>query len=381
MPQLEGVKRNTSILNVRHRNYRFKVSFREIRPDGTSVRRYSYFVKRTEAEGFAVAKELEIKNHGARHSHIEDEERAALVLYRQWSAKIGAAPSLSTLLQRAISSFEAGVRPLTVSEAISARLESVERRKLSTAHLADLKWRLDRFCRAFGERQITEIRTSDLDSWLHTMNVSPASWTNFTRAVGGVFNLAVKRGFMTASPLKSLDRPKVVRKAPAIFTAEQLLAVLSASLPEMLPLLVLQAFCGLRREEATRLHWAQIHLDAETPYVECPTEITKTSHRRICPIPPCAIAWLRPLAGGPKTALKVTKNHYDARLRDIVRDSGVKWHNNGLRHSFGSYRLAVTKNAAAVAEEMGNSVAKIRVHYQNICPPEQAELWWKVLPP
>lgn len=374
------MRKNASILNVRHRKYRFKVSFKEVLPDGKCIRRYAYFVKKKEAEAFAAKQEQGIQNHGARHSHVADEERGALILYRQWAAKRPGAPSLSALLQRAIASVEKAAPPLTVAEAIDAHRESVERRKLSATHIANLKWRLEHFRTEFGQRQISDLRPAELDAWLHKLSPSPASWECYARVVGGTFSLAVKRGFIAVSPMKKLERPKIIRKAPGIFSASELAKVLTVAPPEVRALLVLQAFCGLRREEANRLTWGQIHLDAETPYVECTSAITKTTHRRIAPVPPCAAVWLRPLTGLPAAALTVSKNYYDARLREIVTASGVTWHNNGLRHSFASYRLAVLKNAAEVAEEMGNSVRKIRVHYQNICTPEQAAAWWQVMP-
>ena len=374
------MRRNASILKVSHRDYRYKVSFRETTSDGNTVRRYSYFITKKEAEGFAEQKELAIQNHGAKHSHVADEERGALILYRQWAAKHPNAPSLAALLQQAIQSVESAAPRFTVAEAVAARVESAERRKLSSVHIIDLRWRLKRFQDEFGTRQIADVKASEVESWLHRLEISPSSWGNHARVIGSVFNLAVKRGYISASPLKKMEAPKAPTKSPAIFSSTEITKVLSVAPPTMLPLLVLQAFCGLRREEANRLRWGQIHLDAETPYVECPAEITKTSHRRICYVPPCAVEWLRPLCGLPSALLTVTKHYYDARLREIITASGVRWHNNGLRHSFASYRLAVLKNASEVAEEMGNSVAKIRVHYQNICTPQQAAAWWQVFP-
>lgn len=41
------------------------------------------------------------------------------------------------------------------------------------------------------------------------------------------------------------------------------------------------------------------------------------------------------------------------RIAKIVRLSGMQWKRNGLRHSFGSYRMEQTKNEGLVALEMG----------------------------
>jgi predicted ArsR family transcriptional regulator len=58
----------------------------------------------------------------------------------------------------------------------------------------------------------------------------------------------------------------------------------------------------------------------------------------------------------------------------------MKWSANVLHHSFGSYRLAQIKNAAQVAEEMGNSPQVVRTHYQNLVRPEAVADYWQITP-
>ena len=56
------------------------------------------------------------------------------------------------------------------------------------------------------------------------------------------------------------------------------------------------------------------------------------------------------------------------------------WQENGLRHSFISYRLAVLHGTARVAVEAGNSPEVIFAHYRELVTPETAEEWFKVKP-
>ena len=53
---------------------------------------------------------------------------------------------------------------------------------------------------------------------------------------------------------------------------------------------------------------------------------------------------------------------------------------NGFRHSFASYRLAQTQNAAQVALEMGNSPRKLFENYRELVTPEDAEEWFGIMP-
>lgn len=56
----------------------------------------------------------------------------------------------------------------------------------------------------------------------------------------------------------------------------------------------------------------------------------------------------------------------------------MKWKKDGWRHSYASYRLALTQNAHALAEEMGNSVHMIRTHYLDLKHEDEAQKWFQV---
>lgn len=114
--------------------------------------------------------------------------------------------------------------------------------------------------------------------------------------------------------------------------------------------------------------------------MELPSEVTKTNRRRICELPPNAVAWLNGFTKEDSQGLGLSETVYRNRLGEAARAAGIKWSNNLLRHSFGTYRLATTRNAALVAEEMGNSPAVVRTHYANIASPEQAAAWWQIVP-
>ncbi len=59
---------------------------------------------------------------------------------------------------------------------------------------------------------------------------------------------------------------------------------------------------------------------------------------------------------------------------------GFAWKANALRHSFISYRLAKTKDIAAVALEAGNSPKMIFAHYRELCTEAEAAQWFGIVP-
>jgi len=60
----------------------------------------------------------------------------------------------------------------------------------------------------------------------------------------------------------------------------------------------------------------------------------------------------------------------------VAKKAGVNWKRNALRHSFGTYRSASTKNISAVALEMGNTVEMVQRHYNRPTPPHIARQWF-----
>jgi len=367
-------------LSVSHPKYACKVSFQETRDDGSKARRYAYFPTKKAAQALAAKKRVELGNHGTRHGDVAEDERGALIAYRTWASRREDAPSLSALLAKAIEAHETARPPLTVSEAVAARTEAAEKRGLSRAHTDDLRQRLERFAESFGKCQIADLSAVEIEQWLHRLGVGPQTWRNYAKVIGSVFSMAVKQGYLQVSPMAGVSSPKVVRPAPSILTPRQLLALLTAASDDLRPLLVLQAFAGLRRAEANRLAWRHLHLDAPSPYAELPSVVTKTSRRRVCDLPSCAVAWLRPLLERPEVPLGLSVAVYRARLREAAEVAEVAWEENLLPHSFGTYHVVHHRNASLTAEIMGNSPGIVRAHYANTAAPEAAAAWWAVLP-
>jgi integrase len=70
------------------------------------------------------------------------------------------------------------------------------------------------------------------------------------------------------------------------------------------------------------------------------------------------------------------------KLDRIRRAAGlVGWPNNGLRHSFASYRLAAIHDAPRVSAELGHTSPQMLYStYREIVRPEEADRYWKIKP-
>ena len=64
----------------------------------------------------------------------------------------------------------------------------------------------------------------------------------------------------------------------------------------------------------------------------------------------------------------------------FAKACGVIWPNNALRHSYATYRLAMTADAPRVALEMGNSPQKLMTNYRELADEEVARGWFAIRP-
>ena len=202
----------------------------------------------------------------------------------------------------------------------------------------------------------------------------------------------------------------------------------------MIPFLVLGAFAGIRHAEIQRLEWRDVRFDEGS--IEIHASKAKTASRRLVPILPVLKEWLlkyrqpaglvvsprnvafelhmiaktanqlrraawasargvteeqlkqaetqaKELAGKrKKSKLRSQKGEVPpgAETADIEGWEPFAWKNNGLRHSFISYRLAAIQNTAQVALEAGNSPQMIFQHYRELVRAADGEKWFGVTP-
>ena len=157
--------------------------------------------------------------------------------------------------------------------------------------------------------------------------------------------------------------------------------------------MAIAAFAGIRSQEILRLTWEDIRFQHGDIVVAA--DKAKTASRRLVPILPALRAWLNHCnKDKKKTGPIVTRfaqpqswnrsvgwdiARYNAKAKAANLPQIPRIH-NGMRHSFASYRLAIKKDAAAVALEMGNSPRKLFENYRELVTPSQAKKWFNTVP-
>ena len=269
---------------------------------------------------------------------------------------------------------------ITVGQLADEVLTAKQKDGFGALYLADLRKRLNRFARDFGARPFAAITVEELDDWLRNLECAPKTRANFRANIGVLFSYAERRRMIDTNPVKRTSVPKLIDKAPEIFSVDELSALLNAASavsPDVLPMLSIASFAGLTDAEIKRLNWSEI--DLRRGFVEVKASKAKSARRRLVRIQPNLAAWLAPYGSMSDNVVpanartKVDRVWHAARLQH--------WPLNGLRHSFASYRLAATNDAALVAAELGHTSTKMLYStYRELVLPEEAERYWKIAP-
>src|SRR5439155_5243916 len=163
--------------------------------------------------------------------------------------------------------------------------------------------------------------------------------------------------------------------------------ILAVARDELVPWLSIGGFAGLRSAEIARLDWCDVNLQER--HITVAAGKAKTGSRRVVPISDNLFTWLEPHAQpeGPVNVFASWWNEVaeiagavNAARKKAGKKANFVWHHNGLRHSFCSYRVALTSDVAKVSYEAGNSPAMIHKHYKALVNEKTAKEWFAIMP-
>ena len=338
-----------------------------------------FFKTRAEAEAEASRQRNTLLKHVREAVALSQREMSEIILAKKKLAEYG--ETISDAVKFRVDHLELVRRcKVTVLQLADEVLKAKRKDGMSADYLSDLGLRLRRFCQDFGNRPIAAITVEEIDNWLRDLEGSPKSRANYRANVGVMFSYAAKRRMIDSNPVSYTAKPKLVDKAPGIFAVDDLRSLLEAATRiahDVIPMLAIGAFAGLREAEIDRLDWSEI--DLARGYIDVKATKSKSAKRRIVPIQPNLAEWLRPYAGLTGRVVPIGPRR---KLKRVRKDTGLaRWPNNGLRHSFASYRLAAIHDAPRVASELGHTSPQMLYGtYRELVRPEEAELYWKIAP-
>jgi integrase len=301
--------------------------------------------------------------------HVAVEEHAQAI------GKLG-----KTTLREAVEFFlrhnRADAPRLTLTEAGEQFTKSREQAGLSIHYVSQCRKTISDLAKAFQGMRLPDLRTADLDAWLGKLPFAPKTKNSIRIILVACGNWAEGRGYLVkgGSPFPAMVRYKETKSAVSMFKPEQIASLLAKADDTLRPFLAIGAFAGLRMAELQRLDWSEV--DLERGFITVAASKAKTRKRRLVPISKNLKLWLTPC----KQAIGPVCVHQRPQIAASRLCDGFEWPENGLRHSYISYRLAILHDTARVALEAGNSPEIIFGHYRELVTPEAAKAWFGVSP-
>ena len=332
--------------------------------------------------------------------------------------------SLLAVVEAFMRTWSPDFRPMKMTEVVSA----LQRRKLvgkegkgpakdsrpdkqmvlSKSYSQDLRYRLKLFVEDFGDRYIHEITGPEVVQWLDARltrrtkaeikaRIPARPWSartknNYLNLLRLFWNWARKQQALPAQAhaLEKVEAWPCRMGAYSLMPVEHLAELLMwcGDQPEeyrnqLVPYLALQAWGGLRVEEAKRLHWEDVILEGgKVVALRINQHQAKTGARRNVEVLPNLASFLYEFkllrrCTGP--VVRFTK--IDLILHRIYREHvSDEWPHNQLRHSCATHLLQLWKNAARVAVQLGTSVSMLNRNYSELdATPSQTKAWWSIV--
>jgi integrase len=338
-----------------------------------------FFRHRSEAEAECLRQRTTLEKHGREAMALSPHEISDFIQARKALAERG--KTINDAAKFYLDHLDRVLRCKTTVAELAAEVIEAKRKDGRTAkYIASLRHYFGKFCRDFGDRPIAGITVEELDSYFRALPYSPKSRENFRANIGVLFGYATRRRMLDSNPVLHTAKPKLIDKAPEIFAVDELSALLEAAsrvAPDVVPMLAIGAFAGLREAEIKRLDWREV--DLVRGHIEVTAAKAKSARRRIVQIQPNLAAWLRPYSG---MTGRVVPSGERGKLARVRKEAGLtRWPVNGLRHSFASYRLTATQDAPRVSLELGHTNPRMLYdNYRELVRPEEAERYWKIAP-
>jgi integrase len=282
---------------------------------------------------------------------------------------------------------------LTLTAAIAEfRAFKLSEKGKETKHLLLTISDLQRLASHLGpSSRLQAITAAQLTAWLSELDIGPKRRKDYRAAAVGLWRWAAKQDMlMVTGNLTEAEKtpvPKVTRGPIRFLTPEELAFLLRTVSPDYAPWLVLCAFSGLRSSEIRDwnkppLTGAMVKL--EQGVIDVPAEVSKNRKRKLIPILPVLAAWLKHLDVGDEPLIPDPAYNSETGRLGVLLDEEFKrkegWPDNCLRHSYCSYRVALTRNIGEVAMEMDNSEKIIKEHYLEAASKDAAEAYFDLSP-
>jgi len=418
--QMKGISKP---VKYKHPRYKYRVFF----PNNKGGRAFKAFKTLVEATNYYEHNLAQSENAGLEIATLPEKNRReyldAFKLLRPWGVSVFEAAKTYAETMKDLSAYDnisikdtvthfkmwnkAKEQSLTLNEVYSRYIADLKSEGKSDYHVNSQKIRLSRFIKEFdGGRIASMIDANSIEDWIKDLKVSkivenkeasirlngtypskriigntsaqPKTKNNYRTALLAFFSYCKRKGYVQANPIERVSKIKESSSEPQIFSVNEIQKMLTLS-PEKSDIrayLAIGAFAGLRVSELARLTWDKIDISDQTIILDA--TITKTSTRRVVKMSDNLRRWLTPYTNKIGKKKKLVEPNFKKRFAKFIESNGIKWVQNGLRHSSASYYLAKSKNEYETAQQLGHSVNILKTHYMGLVKEKDATRYWEI---
>lgn len=362
------------------------------------------FKELADAESFKSNKDLELKGLAESKRPLMTGMTNQQAQSAEWAFKrLGETYSLEDTVEFFLKHHRPPEYTLKLSEALNHFKDAKERAGISERQIRTLKTTLNAFIESAGDIDVHTVTEQQVKSYLQSLKSRDGksqakfkTWNSRRNEVSSFFKFAMDKDLATHRPwtfhnpvenIETHSKDKVRQQRPAIATTDPQTALdlltyaMSYEGGAMAKYFALAYFTGIRPNpeknngELTRLSLDESLINMKTGTIKLHASITKDKRDRTVTISDNLRTWLEAYKDSPIIPEGVNL----ARAYRHIRQK-FKLQHDETRHSFISYHVALNRSIGDAALEAGNSEAKVKEHYLNHRPREDAEAFFSIVP-
>lgn len=337
------------ITPVKHATYTHKIEWRV-----GEERRRLFFRSAAEAKAELARISPIVAKVGVMGLAMDARERDEYHAAKRLLTEAGHKLSLVEVTRRWIKANPIGNGDMPWRDAVTAFLTEKEKRGRSAMTLRNIKYRLDAFAEVRAPLTVGEITTESVDEWINRAGVSGLTGRNDLAVMRAFCDWLRRKGKLAENPCDPIETPHFESSIPRVLTTEESERVLEAAKSHgRLRYYAIAMLAGLRQSEIVALPESAIRAE-RIAVVGIGKKRGRT--KRVVPVCERLRAILAKTSGEPL--------NFSSAIHNRVKESSkVEWQPDILRHSWVSYRLALTGDAARTAMEAGHDPGTMARYY------------------
>lgn len=233
------------------------------------------------------------------------------------------------------------------------------RDEISRQTHANYQYYLHRFTTHVGpDRPLASITTSDIEAWIASLTVVPASRNTYAATIRVFFAWATERGLIDRNPALTIRRAKAPKRPPRRIPGDQVAALIAAATGVTRPVVIVVVQTMIRRGELEQLTVQDYDRRERLLYVR-----GKGARDRVVPVPTEARRalddWLGGRLSGPMWPADdghpISGSHLGKLVTLTGRAIGLRVSLHDLRHTGASDVAAAGHSVAALRDLLGHA--------------------------